>query len=81
VSEGYDRFVQLPPGLEPDVPAVVQCVTFNRKPDGRISPEINAAREYLAFCVATVDAVLALSTLPDRHLRSVHGYRITYDQG
>ena len=69
VSEGYDRFVQLPLGLEPDVTTVVQCATFDRKPDGRIAPEINAAGEYLAFCVAPVDPVLALSTLPDRHLR------------
>ncbi|KAF8814527.1 hypothetical protein BYT27DRAFT_7206095 [Phlegmacium glaucopus] len=69
VSEGYDRFVSLPPGLEPDVTTVVQCATFNRTPDGSIAPEINAAGEYLAFCVAPVDPVLALSTLPDRHLR------------
>ena len=69
VSEGYDRFVQLPLGLELDVTTVVQCATFDRKPDGRIAPEINAAGEYLAFCVAPVDPVLALSTLPDRHLR------------
>jgi hypothetical protein len=69
VSEGYDRFVQLPLGLEPDVTTVVQCATFDRKPDGRIAPEINEAGEYLAFCVAPVDPVLALSTLPDRHLR------------
>jgi hypothetical protein len=68
VSEGYHRFVQLP-GLEPDVSAVVQCATLDRKPDGRIAPEINAAGEYLAFWVAPVDPVLALSTLPDRHLR------------
>jgi len=69
VSEGYDRFVQLPLGLEPNVTTVVQCATFNRKPDGIIAPEINAAGEYLAFCVAPIDPVLALSTLPDRHLR------------
>jgi hypothetical protein len=69
VSEGYDRFVQLPPGLEPDATVVVQCATFNRKPDGRIAPDINAAGEYLAFCVALVDPVLALSILPDRHQR------------
>ena len=68
VSEGYDRFVQLP-GLEPDVSTVVQCATLDRKPDGRIAPEINAAGEHLAFSVAPVDPVLALSTLPDRHLR------------
>ena len=69
VSEGYGRFVQLPPGLKPNVTTDVQCATFNRKPDGRIAPQINAAGEYLAFCVAPVDPVLALSTLPDRHLR------------
>ena len=69
MSEGYDRFVQLPLGLEPNVTAVVQCATFNCRPDGSIDPEINAAGEYLAFCVAPVDPVLALSTLPDRHLR------------
>ena len=69
VSEGYDRFVQLPRGLDSNVSAVVSCATFNRKPDGRIAPEINAAGQYLAFCVAPVDPVLALSTLPDRHLR------------
>ena len=69
VSEGCDRFVQLPPGLEPNVTTVVQCATFNRKPDGRIAPEINSAGEYLAFSVAPIDPVLALSTLPDRHLR------------
>ena len=69
VSEGYGRFVQLPPGLKPDVTTVVQCATFNREPDGRIAPKINAAGDYLAFCVAPVDPVLALSTLPDRHLR------------
>ena len=69
VSEGYDRFVQLPPCLEPDVNTFVQCATFNRKPDGRIAPEINAAGEYLSFCVAPVDPVLALSTHPDRRLR------------
>ena len=68
VSEGYNRFVQLP-GLEPDVTAVVQCATLERKPDGRIAPEINAAGEYLSFFVAPVDPVLALSALPDRHLR------------
>jgi len=55
--------------LEPDVTTVVQCATFHRKPDGGIAPEINAAGEYLAFSVAPVDPVLALSTLPDRHLR------------
>ncbi|KAF8814509.1 hypothetical protein BYT27DRAFT_7206090 [Phlegmacium glaucopus] len=69
VSEGYDRFVSLPPGLEPNVTSVVQCATFNCKPDGSIVPEINGAGEYLAFCVAPVDPVIALSTLPDRHLR------------
>ena len=68
VSEGYDRFVQLPLGLEPNVTTVVQCATVDPKPDGRIAPEINAAGEYLAFCVAPVDPVLALSTLPNRHL-------------
>ena len=74
VSEGYDRFVQLPPGLEPDVTTVVQCATFNRKSDGRIAPEINSAGEYLAFSIAPVDPVLALSTLPDRRL---HGEAFT----
>ena len=69
VSEGYDRFVQLPPDLKPGVTVDVECATFNHKPDGRIVPEINAAGEYLAFCVAPVDPVHALSTLPDRHLR------------
>ena len=69
VSEGYDRFVQLPPGLEPHVTTVVECATFNRKPNGKIAPEINAAGEYLAFYVAPIDPVLKLSTLPDRHLR------------
>ena len=69
VSEGYHRFVQLPLGLEPDVTTVVQCATVNTKLDGKFAPEINAAGEYLAFCVAPVDPVLALSTLPDRHLR------------
>jgi hypothetical protein len=69
VSEGYNRFVQLPLGLEPNVTTTVQCATLDRKPDGRIAPEINAAGEYLAFCVAPVDPVLALSTLPNRHLR------------
>ena len=69
VSEGYDRFVQLPRGLDSNVSAIVTCAKFNRKPDGRIAPEINAAGQYLAFCVAPVDPVLALSTLPDRHLR------------
>ena len=69
VSEGYDRFVQLPLGLKPDINVVVQCATFNRKLDGVIAPEINAVGEYLAFCVAPVDPVLALSTLSDRHLR------------
>ena len=70
VSEGYDCFVQLPLGLEPDVTVVVQCATLDRKPNKRIAPEIiNAAGEYLAFGVAPVDPVLALSTLPDRHLR------------
>ena len=69
VSEGYDRFIQLTPGLEPDVTAVLQCATFDRESDGKIAPEIINATEYLAFCVAPVDPVLALSTLPDRHLR------------
>ena len=69
VSEGYDRFVQLPLGLKPDVTVDVKCATINDKPNGRVAPEINAAGEYLAFCVATVDPVHALSTLPDRHLR------------
>jgi hypothetical protein len=69
VSEGYNRFVQLPPGLEPNVTAAMQCATLDRKPDGRIAPEINAVGDYLAFCVAPIDPVLALSTLPDRHLR------------
>ena len=69
VSEGYDRFVQLPLALEPNVTDVVQCATLDRKPDGRIAPEINAAGEHLAFLVAPVDPVLALSTLSNRHLR------------
>ena len=68
VSEGYNRFAQLPPGLEPDDTVVAQYATFNQKPDGKIAPEINAG-EYLAFSVAQVDPVLSLSTLPDRHLR------------
>ena len=66
VSEGYDRFVQLPPGLEPNATSVVPCTTlFN----GKIIPKINTEREYLAFSVAPVDPVLALSTLSDRHQR------------
>ena len=69
VSEGYDRFVKLPPGLEPNAPSLVKCATFNHNPDGKIAPEVNAAGEYLAFSVAPVDPVLALSTLSDRHLR------------
>ena len=70
VSEGYDRFVQLTPDLEPDATAVVQRATLDRKTDGKIAPEtINAVGDYLAFGVAPVDPVLALSTLPDRHLR------------
>ena len=63
-SEGYDRFVQLPPGLKPSVTVVVQCATFNRKADERIAPKMNAPGEYLAFCIAPVDPVLALSTFP-----------------
>ena len=70
VSEGYGRFVQLPQDLEPNVTAVVPCAAFNRNLDGEVVPEINAEGEYLAFCVAPVDPVFALSTLPDRHLRT-----------
>ena len=69
VSEGYNRFVQLPLGLDPNATVVVQCATLDCKPDGRIVPEINAAGDYLAFCVAPIDPVLALSTLPNRDLR------------
>ena len=66
VSEGYNRFVHLPPDLEPNATAVVPCTTlFN----GRIVPKINTEGEYLAFRVAPIDPVLALSTLPDRHQR------------
>ena len=70
VSEGYDRFAPLTQDLEPNATAVVQCAKFNRNPDGRIVPGINEEGEYLAFCVAPIDPVLALSTLPDRHLHN-----------
>jgi hypothetical protein len=56
VSEGYDRFVQLPPGLEPNATVVVQCATFNPKPDGRIAPDITAR---------LVPELLILSYLPE----------------
>ena len=70
VSEGYDRFMELTPGLEPDDTATVQGPTFDHNRDGRIAPEtVNAPGDYLAFGVASVDSVLALSTLSDRHLR------------
>ena len=69
VSEGYDRFVQLPPGLEPNATTDVVCAKFNRRSNGSIVPKINAEGEYLAFCIAPVDPVLALSTLPDRQRR------------
>ena len=64
-SEGYDRFIQLPPGLEPNTTTDVQCATLL---NGRAVP-INAEGEYLAFYIAPVDPVLALSTLPDKQSR------------
>jgi hypothetical protein len=56
--------------LEPDGSAVVQCAAFEpQTPTEEFAPGSNAAGEHLAFWVAPVDPVLALSTLPDRHLR------------
>jgi hypothetical protein len=54
VSEGYDRFVQPPRGLELDATTNVPCATLL---DGRIVGKINTEDEYLAFFVAPVDPV------------------------
>ena len=71
LPEGCNRFVQLPPpGLKPNVTAVLH---FNCQPNGRITLrlEINAAGDYLPFCIAPVDPVLEQSILPYHHLRGL----------
>ena len=69
VSEGYNRFVQLPQALGHGDTAVVPCASWTRKFDGEFRGAINPDGEHLAFRVAPIDPVLALSSLSDRHQR------------
>jgi hypothetical protein len=69
VSEGYNRFVQLPQALGRGDTVVMPCASWSRKFDGRIRGAINPEGEHLAFYVAPIDPVLALSSLTDRHQR------------
>jgi len=72
ISEGLNRFVQLPRALEAGDTAVVPCapllgtlITNN----GATSAALKADAEHLAFSVAPIDPVVALSSHTNRHQR------------
>ena len=69
LSEGLNRFVQLPPALEPEEIVTVSCASLTRKLEGTVSVPANPASEHLAFRVAPINPVTALSSHPDRHER------------
>jgi hypothetical protein len=72
ISEGLNRFVQLPPALEPKKIVTVSCASLTRNLEGTVS---NAASEHLAFHVAPINPVTALSSR-DRHERGAP-FRVT----
>jgi hypothetical protein len=76
ISEGLDRFVQLPPALEPNNPVTVPCSSLKRRVDGTISAAVNSTGEYLAYRVAPINPVVALSSCSNRHERAAP-FRVT----
>jgi hypothetical protein len=69
ISEGLNRFVQLPSALEPKDIVTVSCASLTRRLEGTVSVPANPASEHLAFRVAPINPVTALSSHPDRHER------------
>ena len=76
VSEGLNRFVQLPLGLLTGDPVTVPCASFARSVNGTIAAAVNPAGEYLAFGVADINPVAALSSHANRHQRG-EPFRVT----
>ena len=76
ISEGLDRFVQLPPALEPNNPVTVPYSSLTRGVDGITSAAVNSTGEYLAFRVAPINPVVALSSCSNRHERGAP-FRVT----
>jgi len=76
ISEGLDRFVQLPPALQPNNPVNVPCSSLTRGIDGIISAAVNSTGEYLVFRVAPINPVVALSSCSNRHERGAP-FRVT----
>ena len=84
VFEGYDRFVQIPLGLKPNVTTVVQCATINCNLDGIIAPEIRRRVSCILFLRSILSSRCPLFQIgtsvekrsrPPHHLRSGHEER------